>query len=421
MPTMQQFVNFTNMTPALFLSSPEKIINDAAKQNYGALKRCLFGRNIAEILQGGERIKEWLLLSATSTFQTYQPNDPFNYSNPQDGTKVELFWRFSRDHMTFVEQEVMLNAGEMSEGAMKRMWKKVRFAKEQRMWTSILGGLEDQFWQPAHVYTGGTDWYTQMESSSGQQPYSILAFVTEDTQAPGDNSGITYLNHPQGWTTLESVDPESNSNWRNKCRRYYAAQADTSTHINNLFNAFDRMWLDLQYVAPPTRQEYFENPTLNKQTIMTSKRGQALYKRALRNSNDQLVQKQDPAYNNPQYSGIDVEYVATLDTAANYRADADNDDSTFVAEDSSTLATNTGGTIWSQTDWTYGPRFYWLNFNYIKPFYHSEKFIKMDKAMNSREQPETYTQNVFCWHNNVCTSRRRQGIVGPGAQNTTEA
>ena len=114
----------------------------------------------------------------------------------------------------------------------------------------------------------------------------------------------------------------------------------------------------------------------------------------LRDANDTLVGKQDPAYNMPQYSGIDLLYVAHLDDATIY-GDTTADDAETAAGDNA------------------GYRYWWLNGNYMTPVYHARRYMEKHDPMRHPNQPFTTVQPVDCWWNLFCNSRQRQGIICP--------
>ena len=96
----------------------------------------------------------------------------------------------------------------------------------------------------------------------------------------------------------------------------------------------------------------------------------------------------------PQYAGVDVEPVASLDTYAGYQNQ--------YTEAQSGAANK-------------GPRYYFINANYLKFVFHAERYMYVHKSMRHPNQPFTTVVPVDCWHNFVCRSRQRQGILGPGA------
>ena len=153
------------------------------------------------------------------------------------------------------------------------------------------------------------------------------------------------------------------------------------------------MWQDVRFVPPPTHQEYFENPQMNAMFIACSKKGLIEYTKALRASQDTFVtsSRQDPAFMKPQFAGIDLEYVSELNTVTVYDGGADN-------EDDATLA---------------GPRYYFINANYMKYVYHTSRYMHSHPTMRHPNQPFTTVKPVDSWYNFVCRSRQRQGIISP--------
>lgn len=405
MPALPSFTDFMKITPAVYLSGPQHVINEAQERTY-LLGRFLKGRGLEEVLQGGSKIKETLMFDDASTAVDYHPNDQFSWSNPQVLTNIEMPWRFTADHMAWNEETQELNVPDgLGTAKTRALYKAEKRKIEQRMWTSLLNKMERDLFASPHGQSG------EMESDSGKKTFSIPVFITEDTDNfhPGGSTGA---NAGTGtWTTVETVNPATEAKWRNQVDRYDLADPDDSDgDSDGLFDAFDRMYLKLGFQAPPTRKEYFENPSMARMFIACSLKGQALFRKLCRESNDRFARtNNDPAYLNPAYGGIELVYVSTLDTAPLYfEAGA----STWVAEDNSGL-----GSSWSSatSDWPIGPRFYWINGNYIKPIFHTRKYFSVKEPFNPPNQPTSFVQFVNCYRNLVCTSRQRQGIVAPGA------
>ena len=98
----------------------------------------------------------------------------------------------------------------------------------------------------------------------------------------------------------------------------------------------------------------------------------------------------------PQYAGLDLEYVAELDTAPIYG-------STFETTGSNDESTGTDA----------GPRYYFINANYLKFVFHTTRYFYQHPTMKHPNQPFTTVMPVDCWHNFICRSRQRQGIIAP--------
>ena len=407
---LSTFNDFMTATDSAILTSADSIVNEAVKQNY-LLRRFLKGRGQQEILQGGKTIKDQIMFDEDSTFEYYQPNATFTWENPQVLSEWEINWRFCVDHMSWTDHEIELNAGGgLGRNARHAVYKRLRRVKEQRLWTSLLNGIEDSlFATPAKA---------DMEEQDGTKPYSLPCFINErdNTQFVEDGTGT--------WSTIEGIDPTATgkSKWKNKITKYDADAAGFATgqDQSSIIAAFDDMFLSVKFSAPPTRQEYFENDSLYRQFIVCSKAGINIYNQLMRTKNDRLVapSMQDPAYLKPTYGGIELEYVAALDSAALYQQQTG---SGLMTEQQSTGGVASGTTSLgvgnSAGDAEYvGPRYYWINSNYLKPVFHSKRYMFRHPVMTHPNQPFTHVQPIDCWMNMVCQSRQRQGIVAPHSE-----
>lgn len=376
---LSTFTAFMHATGPTYLTSADSVLNEAAKRNT-ILGRMIRGKDKGDLIQGGSKIKDVIMFDDASTYTHYQPNDTFTWQNPQVTTEQEVNWRFSLDHMTWTDQEILLNVPDgLTKAAQKVQYKRIKKIKEQRMWTSMINGMENDLWaNPANQQA-------QMESSTGTLPYSIPAFVNENA------SGL-----PTGWTTVMGINPASESRWVPQQVQYdYADPYDADGDRDGLFNAFDNMYTRVMWepIEISEAKSFFEASMKSAKVICCSRDGFNLYKDVLRNSNDQLVapSRQDPAYNNPLYSGIEVKFIDTLTTAALYGS-----------------ATESAAT-------TPGPRFYFLDLSLIKPVMHSNRFFHRKDLPVHPNQPFTNVVPVDCWWNVFCRSRQRLGIVYPGA------
>lgn len=381
MPALVNFTDFVKLTGPVYFSGPDQFLNEAVKNTY-TMTRFLKGKGVDKTFQGGDQIQDDVMFDEQTTFQNYHPNDPFTWVMPQVATEMSIDWRFSVDHMAWTDQEVELN-GDMSESAARVKYKSIRKKIEQRMWTSMINGFESKIWQDANGKT------TDMESADGKEQFSIPSFITENT--------TNY--HHNGWTTIQGIDPANETKWRNQVSTYdYDDPDDTDGDGDGLIDAFDEMVLKVRFIPPDFHKEHFEGQNLqaSRQAIYCSRGGLNLYKRMLRASNDTLVRKQDAAYSNPQFDGIDLVYTAHLDTA------------TIDYVGSGTSATELN----ASTD---GYRYWWVNGNYLTPVFHSNRYFKKKEPfhLGAAGQPYTTVCPVDCWWNLFCHSRQRQGIVAP--------
>ncbi len=445
--SIRNFLDFMDATGPVYLTGPDVLINEAVKRNY------LFGDLIREknqAIQGGKEIKDVLMLDDSNTFQYYQPNETFSYSNPQVMRDITANWRFAMDHMTFTDAEIELNVGGgLTREATKTVYKDLKRSKEQRMVTSMVNGYEESLFKP----TQGTA-FDEMEGATGKIPYSIPAFITEQgiqtTLDGGGGAGVRggLPIHGGSSTTLEGIAPAitgGEQRWTNEIVFYDTSAAlgmdsdgivgendavyskqkrsyDNSSGPINAFtldvfgflNAFDEMYMRLQFRPPASFEQYFENVVFNRQKILCSREGISLYKAALRQQNDRLVTQQDAAYNQPTYSGIQLTYVAQLDQAAIFpkstTAVANYSKSAFESE---TLSTADGSTEFGSQVLNVGPRYFFINGDYLTPVLHASRYMEKHPTMQHPNQPFTHVQITDSWYNVIANSRQRHGILAP--------
>ncbi len=462
--SIRNFLDFMDATGPVYLTGPDVLINEAVKRNY------LFGDLVREknqAIQGGKEIKDVLMLDDSSTFQYYQPNETFTYSNPQVLSDITANWRFSMDHMTFTDAEIELNVGGgLTREATKTVYKDLKRSKEQRMVTSMVNGMEEGLFKP----TQGTS-FNDMESSTGKTPYSIPAFITENcVQTELDGGGAAGLRGGMPIcsdtaehgvvggtnTTILGIAPGSNDRWTNEVVFYDANSAlginsgaiggsaasfnqqkiiqDNTTagtyaadgaalnefaaiNVYGFLNSFDEMFLRLQYRPPASFEQYFENIVFNRQKILCSREGVNLYKQALRSENDRLVSPTDAAYNNPAYSGIPLTYCAELDSAKIFPKHATSGDPagvhTIAEYDDAALDPNEGTTELATNVINPGARYYFINGDYLTPVLHASRYMEKHPTMQHPNQPFTHVQITDSWYNVVANSRQRHGILAP--------
>jgi hypothetical protein len=292
-------------------------------------------------------------------------------------------------HMSWVEQEIINNEIVAYGDDEARFCELVnlRNEKEAIAWGAIWNGLENLLWQ--------VPFPTDMESVDGTEPYSIEAFI---------NEGTTGLFNPitsAAFTTVEGITPGDAavaSRFQPQTASY-SAPLVTDT-LTNVIAAFDNMSELLQYEQPPTMKQYWEDPRYNKQMIVTTRRGRAIYKSLLRASQDHFVAgPQDPAYPDPQYYGVPIQRASTLEGLALYR----NNAGTALLDE----FTDVGGTAGR------GPRYYFVNAEYLYPVFHARRYFYKYDVTKHHNVPDTWVLPIAVWYNLICTSRQRQGLVSP--------
>lgn len=358
MPSLASFNAFVQSTGEKIATDPDAIINDAVKNTY-MLARMLKGRDAAQSVQSGSSISDRIMLTDSGTAEFYHPNDDLEVQNVDNLVTIEIDWRFIADHYSYTEQEVTLNSGDP-----QTYYKNLLKSKRQACTTSTFNKMEDALWAaPSN---------SDMEASSGKVPYSIPSMITTDGLAPS------------GFTTLETLNPTTNSGWRNQTETY--DPSNISDETDGLVRAMDRMWHKVRFVSPRTQQEYFESDLLQKMVIATNLDGITTVQSLTRNANDRLV----PANNlgwvagNVAYAGLPIEYISTLDTAL----------------------INSGAVIPTGEPW-----FFYINLMYLYPIFHSEKYMQENPPKDHPRQPFSYVVWKTTYYNLFMASRRRQGLI----------
>ena len=141
-----------------------------------------------------------------------------------------------------------------------------------------------------------------------------------------------------------------------------------AVNVYGFLNAFDEMYLRLQFRPPASYEQYFENVVFNRQKILCSREGLNLYKQALRSENDRTFAPQDVAYNAPTYSGVPLTYVAQLDAANIYPKQNGDGVHNFASYDGFNLDATAGTTELANEVINPGPRYMFINGDYLTPF-----------------------------------------------------
>lgn len=380
---LAEFADFVEGTGPTYVTGPKHLVNEAVLHTY------YFGRlvkgNVSKkrMIRGGSDIRESLFFEDNGTFETYLPGATHNWKNPQKLKKVKTYWRFTMVHMSWTDQEILFNE-RITEGSIEAQFHAyvdIRNEKEALMWSAKWNGLEGLLFATPDKDT--------MEAEEGTEPYSLFAFVNEDT------NGLFGTNYTgETWTTVEGLDPTVNTKFKPQQLTY---NSTTLNDPGNIISMLDELYMDVHFERPPTHKEYFEDPRLNKQMILTTKIGRKAVMVLLRNHQDRFVAgPQDPAYNDPQFNGVPIVRVDSLETA-NLYDDGSNGVTTEALADTTKR----------------GPRFYMVNGNYIYPVFHRERYFFKDEVSRHHNVPDTWVCPVATWYNLICTSRQRQGVLSP--------
>lgn len=406
MAGLADYTDFIASTGPAVFDGGKDLINDAVK-NAPALARWMDGKDMAELLKGGKEITGKIMLDEQTTAENYAVGADFTWSDPQVLDYWTYDWRFTMDHMSLVDQEIILNGPEQMTG-MGRFQQLTDIMKKQeaRVMTSIYNFMSGKVWaEPDFNTMVGRNSATLIEQNS------IPVFVHEYITGLYNGAGTAGT----AWTSTGGINTAGagNSRWDNRRVTYTTgatAQPKGSGGTvggpqNDVISSFGRMFRKINYQQYRTFDQYMTQTPMNKVFIACSEKGITHYEESCRDRQDAFIKANDPAFPGTQYRGIPIEYHEELDTATVYpnhltQASADNN----IAE-----GTNNGGLN------AIGPRYYWLHPKYITPVFHNQRYFHKFKPLPQSSSPEKVTIPYACYWNFICSSRRRLGIVSPSA------
>jgi len=423
---LDDFTTLMESTGPAWMRGPEVMVNDTVRSSYTGNRIAAAG-NMVEMIQGGDSIQDRVYLApaggASSGLQRYDPNEGFEYDHAQPGVNWTVPWAFAWASMSWTKQDVGLNAESMGKRYRAQVYKRVMYEKHQNLYSRVCNSLEDEYWaRPNAAKMEGTG------SVSKRQPYSIPCFVNEFTNglAPAIVDSSSTL-----WTTVQGITPGTTdsagvySKWKpyavgggitsgtntgaegglDSGYNFTPSSIGTST---TLFAEFTKAYWNLRFDRLPKSPEYSDK-TSSPNVIWCSLQGMVNYEHALQKSQDTFrgvgaSTGQDPAYDGPTFRKIPLEYISSLDTALLY-----SDGTEAITENDIAADGNTG----EGTAAIVGPRYYFINANYLKFVVHQDNYCVMTAPFAPDAQPFTRVQVMDLWNNTVCRSRARHGIVGP--------
>lgn len=401
-----QFNSFMEATGPLYVTTPEGVINDAqARKTYsfGALMGGDRGKK--EMFSGGTEMRFATFFETGSRTRFHQPGATQNWAQPQKLIHGRSHYRYLITDMAWTIQEIMLNdkLTRGSDAERFQQYVNLKRQKEQMMWTDKWDFMENHIWSEPD--------FNEMETAAGGEQgkwYSIPAFINEYGSGLYNSAGSAGT----AWTTLHGLDPTSSVQGQTGFTHQTAVYSNEVVSNGQLastttiLGAFEKMWKKVHFEKPPTMGEYFSNPAYNSQQIFTSPEGQTAYATLIRAFQDNYVieTRQDPAYPDPAFNFIPVKYVDALTTAQIYPNHTTLSSATDNIDEG-----DTGSNFFE------GPRYYWINSEYLYPCFHEEMFFARQSVREHFNDPDTFVMPVRTWGNLKCTSRKRQGLVSPGA------
>lgn len=366
--------NYWRNTREARATGPDEILNELTKQKYliGKLSRDAGALAVA----GGSELRDTVKISAYSNARTYRPGETRNPSRGDSDKVIVSPWRLHETDRLVTEAEMQTNKGDQF-AKFKNLEKSVKVD----LWTDLCNYMETQLWAVPNA--------TNMESLTIQpgQMYSIPVFITESGRRP-----------PSWTTTIQQLDPTTETNWQNAVATYDSANPDSAT--DGIFAAFDDAMAQIDFEAPQGFEDYMANDDLNGLVICTNRDGYNLYQALCRSANNVTrAGPYDPSIGRPNWNGVPIRYVSALDTSQ--------------LDETGAVVGTAEGTYASQAYPAGKPRYFIINTKFAKLWYHPDHLwneVEKDGGMQARDVMAHFLE---CWANLFFRSRRRHAIVRP--------
>lgn len=372
MSSLNAFTDFVLATRPKAVTDPGELVSQASKYRTNLYSLMLKGLTSKITLQGGSEIVDFVQLTAGGRGRYVDPTDTYNYTQSNTLSQLKVPWRFFVVDSVTYEHEIDLN-----QGGPEVVYKRIKDAR--------LSELERDWWESHEDALWADPDYEKMEAANKigtGKPLSLRCFITDDGGAPtSSNGGVA--SGSSAWTTVMGVSPSTKTNWKNQAVTY--DNTSKTTRENTYIAGLDKLWLRCQFISPSTTEEYYKNTTLNKMRILNNESTHLMLVALATSKNNVLTPKNDIGYQNGNviYHGIPTQYVARLDTID--------------------TGADTGTTA------LYRSRF--VNFNHIRPVFHSKHFRRMRALDGGAANPNAKVMLEDTYENLWCANRREQGIL----------
>ena len=404
--TLSELADLLLSTGSAYITSPDKLINDA-RLRAPALARWMNGKDMTDMLSGGPDIKFNAMYDAQTTAVNALAGDDLSFSNPQVLKTGTYDWRFTHDHETYIDQDLILNghgSSDLSTMGRYQVYTDMRMKQEARCATSMYGFMSSKLWAEPNVTT-----MVGKSTTAAIEQNSLAVFFNEYRYGLYNSEGSAGT----AFTTVGNIDPATVVNWRHPRVTYTSGStaqpkgsgATAGAAQNDVIAAFGRMYRKLNYVPYHKYDEYMTQNPMDRSFIACSEKGMTHFEESCRDRQDAFMKMNDPAFGEVNYRGIPLVYQQELDTATLY-------------PNHLTLASATDNVaegVANSTSNAWGPRYYWLTPRWVTPIFHKERFFhKHDMLHMSTTAERKVIQRTSYW-NLACTSRIRNGLVSPGA------
>lgn len=412
-------MGFSSFTSALATTGPKLITakkfihNIVSNNNYETLFWMLAGRKMSDILRGGSEIRARVKFASGSSADNYDIGaTTFTPGVSQDGTYAKSYWHGHMGHDGYYEEVVDINAGgDGMDDTIEETYTQEMQNMMQSLYTALHDSFSLGFWRPPDPNTMG--------AQGKKYQNSIPVILNDHLGAPASHGAATSLlastrlglfnTGARQWRTIHEIDVPTTPKYVPRLQGYGAAGdvGFTPKNLGNVIFALDMAVRKTTFKPPPISRNYFDNEmetAIDKSggVIFASALGVAGLQFVYQASQDRWQDWMDP-YGQPKYKGIPVVYESQLDIQPLY-----------LAAGGASLTTEMLADIT-------GPRYYGVNAKRYRAYFKKNRFMKLLKPINSRDNPTFWTQFVNSLMSTMCEDRSKHFLVFPLTDQTTIA
>lgn len=377
--------------------------------NYRTLYYEQRGKPMSEMLNGGSALRWTSKFKVSSKAAYYDPaTEDHAPQNSQDSVVGRSYWHTHMAHETYSEDQLLINQGGTGDSAtIEETYAQEIKNKIQSLVGSIANSFGETAWQrPDATIMGGQDL---------KQPNSIPVYLNEFIYGLFGRltAGGTYIDPTTGISSIHGFSPATvdHAKYRPWQDTYGAgATGFTANSADNLIYRLSLAMRKTDFQPPPFHAEDFdpESDTAVDRSggvIFCSAKGLARAEHLYRSSQNRWDDFMDPA-GNPRFKTVQLVHEAQLDGGQAVSGVLYPNHSTlssatgFVDEDATGVANATAG-----------PRYYGVNFKYMKFIWHSAAYMKFLDPF--RQNLVTWTQGVHSMTTRQCRDRSKCFMLSP--------
>lgn len=409
---MSVFASALRNTAEKSITGPSMIYFVTDYSNYRTLYYLTRGRQMNDMLRGGDVIRWTTKFKASSKAGYYDPATAEHApQNSQDSLVGRAYFHPHMAHESWDEVQLLINAGGTSEGSrIEETYASEIVNKMQSLNGALANSFAETSWQRPDSSIMGTQ--------DALQPNSIPVYLNEffyGLFGRLDAAG-TAIDSTKVYTAIHGFSPATvdHAKYRHKQYRYGASGTGfTANNADNLIYYLSLAMSQTDFQPPPFHSEYFDpedESSVDRSggVIFCSAKGRARAEHLYRSSQNRWEDWMDPA-GNPRFKTVQLVYEAQLDggqaVGQLYPNHGTLASATGYVDEDANASVSEVANAWK------GPRYYGVNTKYLKMCWHSEQYMQYLEPF--RQNLTKYTQGVSSLTSMYCIDRSKMFLISP--------